>query len=151
MKINVHSVHFTADQKLLAIIQSKLSKLEQFYDKIVSGEVFLRLDKGEKLKTHSKMLEIKINLPGGELFVKAFTNAEKPLGHAEWDRAAEHRTEAFADHSLPPLMLRIPSTKLCLHRRITFPPKPTEVSRRLNRPHRDLPEENEGERKLHDA
>lgn len=70
MKINVHSVHFTADQKLLAIIQSKLSKLEQFYDKIVSGEVFLRLDKGEKLKTHSKMLEIKINLPGGELFVK---------------------------------------------------------------------------------
>jgi hypothetical protein len=28
--------------------------------------------------------------------VKAFTNAEKPLGHAEWDRAAEHRTEDCA-------------------------------------------------------
>jgi hypothetical protein len=39
-----------------------------------------------------------------------------------------------ADHILAPLMLRIPSAKLRFHRRITFPPKPTEVSRRLNWP-----------------
>lgn len=70
MKIQVHAVHFTADQKLLAFIQQKLSKLDQFYDRIVSGEVFLRLDKGEKNKTHNKLLEIKINLPGAILFVK---------------------------------------------------------------------------------
>lgn len=70
MKIQVHAVHFTADQKLLAFIQQKLSKLDQFYDKIVSGEVFLKLDKGEKNKTHSKLLEIKINVPGAVLFVK---------------------------------------------------------------------------------
>ena len=41
MKLQVHAVHFTADQKLLAFIQQKLSKLDQFYDRIVSGEVFL--------------------------------------------------------------------------------------------------------------
>lgn len=70
MKINVHAVHFTADQKLIAFIQQKLSKLDQFYDRIVSGEVFLKLDKGEKVKTHTKLLEIKINLPGAVLFVK---------------------------------------------------------------------------------
>lgn len=70
MKLQVHAVHFTADQKLLAFIQQKLSKLDQFYDRIVSGEVFLKLDKGEKNKTHSKLLEIKINLPGAVLFVK---------------------------------------------------------------------------------
>lgn len=70
MKLQVHAVHFTADQKLLAFIQQKLSKLDQFYDRIVSGEVFLKLDKGDKNKTHSKLLEIKINLPGAVLFVK---------------------------------------------------------------------------------
>lgn len=70
MKLQVHSIHFTADQKLLAFIQQKLSKLDQFYDKIVSGEVFLKLDKGDKNKTHNKLLEIKINVPGAVLFVK---------------------------------------------------------------------------------
>ncbi|MES2795531.1 MAG: ribosome-associated translation inhibitor RaiA [Bacteroidota bacterium] len=70
MKLQVHSIHFTADQKLLAFIEQKLSKLDQFYDRIISGEVFLKLDKGEKNKTHSKLLEIKINLPGAVLFVK---------------------------------------------------------------------------------
>jgi putative sigma-54 modulation protein len=70
MKLQVHSIHFTADQKLLAFIQQKLSKLDQLYDKIVSGEVFLKLDKGDKNKTHNKLLEIKINVPGAVLFVK---------------------------------------------------------------------------------
>jgi putative sigma-54 modulation protein len=70
MKLQVHAVHFSADQKLLAFIQQKLSKLDQFYDRIVSGEVFLKLDKGERNSTHSKLLEIKINLPGAVLFVK---------------------------------------------------------------------------------
>jgi putative sigma-54 modulation protein len=70
MKLQVHAVHFTADEKLLAFIQQKLSKLDQFYDRIVSGEVFLKLDKGEKHNTHTKMLEIKINVPGAVLFVK---------------------------------------------------------------------------------
>jgi putative sigma-54 modulation protein len=70
MKLQVHAVHFSADQKLLAFIQQKLNKLEQFYDRIVSGEVFLKLDKGDKNSTHTKMLEIKINLPGAVLFVK---------------------------------------------------------------------------------
>jgi putative sigma-54 modulation protein len=70
MKLQVHSIHFTADEKLLAFIQQKLSKLDQFYDRIVSGEVFLKLDKGDKHNTHTKLLEIKINVPGAVLFVK---------------------------------------------------------------------------------
>ena len=70
MKLQVHSVHFTADQKLLDFLQQKLSKLDQLYDRIVSGEVFLKLYKGDKNKTHTKLLEIKINVPGAVLFVK---------------------------------------------------------------------------------
>ncbi|MEA5460761.1 ribosome-associated translation inhibitor RaiA [Arcicella sp. LKC2W] len=70
MKLQVHSIHFDADMKLLEFIQSKLNKLDMFYDRITGGEVFLRLDKGDTKKVRSKMLEVKISLPGGTLFVK---------------------------------------------------------------------------------
>jgi putative sigma-54 modulation protein len=68
MKLQVHSIHFDADKKLLAFIQQKLNKLDQFYDRITAGEVFLRLNKDKDKE--NKVLEIKINLPGTSLFVK---------------------------------------------------------------------------------
>ncbi|HLO46551.1 MAG TPA: ribosome-associated translation inhibitor RaiA [Leadbetterella sp.] len=70
MKIEVNAVHFSADNGLKEFIQKKLNKLETFYDKIISGEVFLRLDKGDKQNTHKKLIEIKLNLPGSSIFVK---------------------------------------------------------------------------------
>jgi putative sigma-54 modulation protein len=71
MKLQVHSIHFDADMKLLEFIQSKLNKLDMFYDRITGGEVFLRFDQGDtKKKVRTKMLEIKISLPGATLFVK---------------------------------------------------------------------------------
>ncbi len=70
MKLQMHSVHFTADEKLLGFIQKKLQKLETFYDRITGGEVFLKLDKGENSKLRDKIIEVKIKVPGGELFVK---------------------------------------------------------------------------------
>jgi putative sigma-54 modulation protein len=70
MKLQVHSIHFDADMKLLEFIQSKLNKLDTFYDRITGGEVFLKLDKGDTKKVRSKMLEVKINLPGATLFVR---------------------------------------------------------------------------------
>jgi putative sigma-54 modulation protein len=68
MKLQVHSIHFDADKKLLAFIQSKLNKLDQFYDRITGGEVFMKVDKDNN--RDNKVLEIKINLPGITLFVK---------------------------------------------------------------------------------
>jgi putative sigma-54 modulation protein len=68
MKISVQSIHFNADKKLLAFIQKKTDKLDQFYDQIISGEVYLRLEKTED--ELNKILEIKLNLPGTMLFSK---------------------------------------------------------------------------------
>jgi putative sigma-54 modulation protein len=70
MRLQMHAIHFDADPKLLGFIQKKLEKLETFYDRITGGEVFLKLDKSENSKVKSKILEIKINVPGAELFVK---------------------------------------------------------------------------------
>ncbi|MTI23492.1 HPF/RaiA family ribosome-associated protein, partial [Fulvivirga kasyanovii] len=44
MKLQMHSIHFDADQKLIDFIQKKVDKLETFYDRVVDGEVFLRLN-----------------------------------------------------------------------------------------------------------
>ncbi len=70
MRLQVHAIHFDADPKLLEFIQKKLEKLETFYDRITSGEVYLRLDKSESSKIKNKVLEVKINVPNAELFVK---------------------------------------------------------------------------------
>jgi putative sigma-54 modulation protein len=68
MKITVQSIHFTADRKLLDFIQKKADKLDQFYDKIISGEVYLKLENVED--EANKISEIKIQLPGNLLFAK---------------------------------------------------------------------------------
>lgn len=68
MKINVNAVHFTADQKLVNYISEKVNKLELFYDHIIGVEVFLRLDKEHA--HDNKITEVKIHIPGKELFAK---------------------------------------------------------------------------------
>ena len=65
MKLQVHSIHFNADSKLITFIQKKLNKLETFYDRMVDGEVFLRLN-NEGIE--NKTVEIKLRLPGNQLF-----------------------------------------------------------------------------------
>jgi putative sigma-54 modulation protein len=70
MKIQVNAVHFSADNSLITFIQQKLNKLETFYDRIIGGEVFLKLDKGDKKDTHRKQIEVKISMPGNTIFVK---------------------------------------------------------------------------------
>jgi len=68
MQVKVHSVHFTADIKLIDFIKKKLEKLDQVHDNIVGGEVFLRLENTSDL--NNKTSEIKIHVPGKELFAK---------------------------------------------------------------------------------
>ena len=68
MDIQGHSIHFTADQKLIDFIHEKVGKLGLFYDNIIAGEVFLRLDKSQE--GDNKVAEVKILLPGKELFAK---------------------------------------------------------------------------------
>lgn len=68
MKVNFQSVNFNADAKLLAFIQAKLDKLDQFYDKILNGEVYLKVENASNKE--NKLVEIKVHLPGRELMVK---------------------------------------------------------------------------------
>ncbi len=60
MKLNVHSLKFDADQKLIDYIQKKADKLDRYFDRVVDGEVILKLN-NEGID--NKTVEIKINIP----------------------------------------------------------------------------------------
>lgn len=72
MKLQMYSIHFDADQSLLDFIQNKLNKLDTFYDRIVDGEVFLRLDNNNGIT--NKIVEVKLFVPGSTLFTKTEAN-----------------------------------------------------------------------------
>ncbi|MEM0995537.1 MAG: ribosome-associated translation inhibitor RaiA [Bacteroidota bacterium] len=62
MKLQVQSIRFDADEKLLAYIQKKCDKLDSFFDRIQDGQVYLRIEKSGEPSL--KSVEIKINVPG---------------------------------------------------------------------------------------
>jgi putative sigma-54 modulation protein len=68
MKVVTHAVHFDADQKLIDFIEKKLAKLEQFFDRIIGIDVFLKLENASRVK--DKIAEIKLNVPGATIIVK---------------------------------------------------------------------------------
>jgi len=68
MNIKISSVHFDADKKLLDFVNSKVSKMNQFFDGIVGAEVVLKLEKSQQ--EDNKVAEIKLEVPGNDLFAK---------------------------------------------------------------------------------
>lgn len=67
MRLQVHSIHFDADQKLITFIEQRVTKLKTFYDRLQNGEVFLRLNNEG---VENKTVEIRLTVPGKELFAK---------------------------------------------------------------------------------
>jgi putative sigma-54 modulation protein len=68
MKVNVHAVNFTIDKKLVDFIQERIDKLAKYYDKVVSTDVFLKVEKTSEKE--NKIAEIKIHVPGDDFLVK---------------------------------------------------------------------------------
>jgi putative sigma-54 modulation protein len=68
MNIQIHSVRFDADKKLIDFVNQKLVKLSQYGEDIVSAEVYLRLDNDQERE--NKVSEIKLEYPKGPLFAR---------------------------------------------------------------------------------
>lgn len=68
MNIQIQSIHFDADKKLLDFVEEKVSKLGKFYDGIIGCEVFLKLENSSTAE--NKVAEIKVQIKGNDLFVK---------------------------------------------------------------------------------
>ena len=71
MKVNVQSIHFHADAKLVEFIEKKLSRLDRYFEKnkSVEAEVSLKLQETGG-PVHEKIIEVKLLLPGGWLIDK---------------------------------------------------------------------------------
>ena len=68
MKVNTQSVNFSIDQKLVNFIQKRLDKLDNFYDKIIYSDVYLKVQNTSNKE--NKIVEVKVNVPGDGFIVK---------------------------------------------------------------------------------
>ncbi len=69
MKINIQSLHFTANTKLDKGIRDKLTKLSKINERLLAANVVLKIDKSDRLD--NQVCEIRLELPGPDLFAKA--------------------------------------------------------------------------------
>ncbi|MDR1719159.1 MAG: ribosome-associated translation inhibitor RaiA [Dysgonamonadaceae bacterium] len=66
MKIRIQPIHFEASQQLEKFIQKKVSKLDKYYDGILTAEIVLKVIKPESAM--NKDAAIKLAVPGQDFF-----------------------------------------------------------------------------------
>lgn len=66
MTVNIQSIKFEATQKLQDHITKKVTKLEHFFDEIITADVTLKVIKPETVANKEAL--VRINVPGQELF-----------------------------------------------------------------------------------
>lgn len=69
MYIKIKALGFTPKQILIEFIDKKLSKLSQFYHKIISSNVSLSMEKAESKE--NKICDIRLLIPGNDLLAGA--------------------------------------------------------------------------------
>ena len=74
MNVNIQTMHFDADDKLVDYVTRKLEKLQTFHDRIVKVDVFLKLDNVVH-NIKDKIVEIRIHVPRHDFFAKASTKS----------------------------------------------------------------------------
>ncbi len=65
MNVQIQSVKFDADKKLVDFVENKMSKLERFTDRTTGAEVILKLDKD--FERGNKVATITLHMPGEDL------------------------------------------------------------------------------------
>lgn len=68
MKVNAQSVNFNADGKLIDFVQNRMNKLETFYDKIVSSDIYMKVENTSSKE--NKIVEIRVHVPKDKFVVK---------------------------------------------------------------------------------
>ena len=68
MKVNTQSVNFVADQSLVDFVQKKMDRLDQFFDKVICADIYMKVE--NKSEKDNKIFEAKITVPGDSYIVK---------------------------------------------------------------------------------
>lgn len=68
MKVNLQSVNFNVDQKLVVFTNQKLEKLEVHYNKIIAVNVYMKVENTKEKE--NKITEVLLKVPGNEFVAK---------------------------------------------------------------------------------
>lgn len=68
MNIKINSLRFSPTKELEQFVESKVKKLSLFFDEIIGVEIFLKLENTQN--PENKVAEIRLDIPGNELFAK---------------------------------------------------------------------------------
>ena len=74
MTVNIQTVRFDADSKLIEHVNRKIEKLGNYHDRITKVDVFLKLDNVVH-QIKDKIAEIRVKVPRHEFFVKQTTKS----------------------------------------------------------------------------
>lgn len=85
MVVYTEAVQFKVDSKLVDFIEKKLSKMDQFFDRIINARVVLKLENTGQVR--EKIAEVRINVPGETLFVK--------VTHKSFEAAVEQAVDSL--------------------------------------------------------
>ncbi|WP_396198850.1 ribosome hibernation-promoting factor, HPF/YfiA family [Flavobacterium sp.] len=100
MKVNVHAVNFNIDRKLVDFIDERMTKLEKYYDKVISSDAFLKVENTSEKE--NKIVELKVLVPGDDFIVtkqsKTFEEAAD-LAVDSLERLLVKRKEKLRAHS----------------------------------------------------
>lgn len=70
MTVDIQTIRFDADSKLVEYIHRKMEKLNTFHDRIIKVSVFLKLDNVVHT-IKDKIAEIRVHVPRQDFFVKS--------------------------------------------------------------------------------
>lgn len=65
MNVQIQTVKFDADQKLIDFVEAKMSKLDRFVERNTGADVILKLDKDNE--RGNKVVTIRLEVPGDDL------------------------------------------------------------------------------------
>ena len=93
MDVQIQSIHFDADIKLIDFTKKKVGKLTQYFDKIIDVDVYFKLD-DVSATVKEKVTHVKVNIPGSTLYAE-----EKSKSFEEAvDNAVEALTRQLKKH-----------------------------------------------------
>ncbi|ELR71914.1 Ribosome hibernation protein YhbH [Fulvivirga imtechensis AK7] len=73
MKMIIETPNIKARKSLLDFVHEKVGKLEHLSDRIIEARVYLKVDKSDVTK--NKVCEVKIVIPGDDLFASTQSNS----------------------------------------------------------------------------
>ncbi len=95
MEIKIKSLKFDADQKLVAFVEKKVSKLEKFYEGVETVDVILSLLQ----EPDNKNAKIQIHVPGQDLLIeknaKTFEDAITECADAMKEKLTRYKEKLY--------------------------------------------------------